>query len=234
MNEYFLEDLKNKPKQNPLFHLDLSSFNRLAFNDLPTHLEKHHPNSLITILDMSRNFLVKLPGNLFNSKEFMHITNLNLSRNQLLVSNEKPFASLVSLTHLDLSYNNIGLEPDNFLTNKFNGLHGLFDMNKSLRYLNLSHNFMKRLAVDAFYELSELNELDLSSNELNDLNYKEINEDESICISDESEIDVSIDENEDLVSLHSKTIIDQNLPMSSCEANSKNNFDECSRILLGS
>ena len=173
-NDFLLNVLKHKSKASPSTHLDLSMRQLLAIDDLEIQFEQIQPNQPpLTHLDLSQNLLIKLNRNLFATNKFKYITCLNLARNQLVTLHQNSFDSLVSITHLDLSYNYIGLEnEDSTHVSMFNGLHGLFKTNTKLLVLNLAHNCMKRLSVNAFENLTLLEQLNLSSNELVDLNYQ--------------------------------------------------------------
>ncbi|GAB0092364.1 chaoptin [Sergentomyia squamirostris] len=131
-----------------LQHINLS-YNRVA--DLPTEFFKYITE--LRVVDLSHNFIRSLPENLFFDDG---LEKLDLSHNWLV---KVPYIAMsnvaaLTLSYLDLSFNQIGTIQSSDLSTKF----------RSLSYLNLADNWLMRLEDAAFASLPRLNTLILSNN----------------------------------------------------------------------
>ena len=109
--------------------------------------------SSLETLELGRNSLASLPGNVFN--DLSSLETLDLDGNSLASLPANVFDGLSSLERLDLSGNSLTSLPGNV----FNDL-------SSLQTLDLSDNSLASLPADAFNGLPSLRVLDLSDNSL--------------------------------------------------------------------
>ncbi|KAK7112988.1 toll-like receptor 4 [Littorina saxatilis] len=134
-------------------------------------------------LDLSFNLLRNISVDLFQS---LPLTTLNLAHNHLVFGNgtnciETPFANLVSLTHLDLSYNNLHNVSCAVVESNVSNLHwldlshNLYSLStepRLLKYLgklailDLSHNYLNSLSEHLFQDVRALQSLNLSQNQI--------------------------------------------------------------------
>ncbi|KAK7112987.1 toll-like receptor 4 [Littorina saxatilis] len=134
-------------------------------------------------LELSFNLLSNISADVFQN---LPLTTLILSHNHLVVSDSTgcmgtPFSNLVSLTHLDLSYNNLHNVSCAVVESNVSNLHwldlshNLFSLNEQpwllkrmgkLVFLDLSHNHLTNLSIQLFQELQVLRILNLSHNKI--------------------------------------------------------------------
>ncbi|XP_059621285.1 chaoptin [Phlebotomus argentipes] len=132
-----------------LQYIDMSH-NRVA--DLPTEFFKYITE--LRVVNLAHNYIRSLPENLFFDDG---LEKLDLSHNWLIKIpvNAMSNVAAITLSFLDLSYNQIGTIHNVDLSTKF----------RSLSYLDLSNNHIFRLDDGAFAALPRLNTLILSNNE---------------------------------------------------------------------
>uniref|UniRef100_A0A1A9W6S5 Uncharacterized protein n=1 Tax=Glossina brevipalpis TaxID=37001 RepID=A0A1A9W6S5_9MUSC len=132
-----------------LLHLNLSH-NTIETVDEMQFLDDSDLNEL----DLSYNRLMKIKAE--NFKGLQNLELLNISNNFLQRINVDTFQMLISLKYVHLNNNNI----TQLHVNTFN------IRTHSLRYINLSHNQLRSVDAALFNNLSNLDFLDLSGNQL--------------------------------------------------------------------
>ncbi|KAH9525095.1 hypothetical protein Btru_000319, partial [Bulinus truncatus] len=142
-----LQDLKE------LLFISLSH-NRLR--SLPIRMFKGCDN--LKIIDLSFNFLTNLEDDTFTSSP--KVTEIDLSHNEMTATNNV-FRDLNYLKVLQLSYNKISRVLRNQLP-------------KSLETLDLSHNNIHQISAHTFKSLSNLQEVNLSNNNLTSLSRMDV------------------------------------------------------------
>ncbi|XP_055380900.1 chaoptin isoform X2 [Condylostylus longicornis] len=125
------------------------SYNQLT--DLPQDTFK--PFYGLRIIDLSHNYLKSLPDNLFVNGG---LERMDVSHNHLLKIPTSSLSSLAALTlcELHLSNNYIATIHSMDLSNKF----------RTLKYLDISYNYLLRIDDAVFATLPRLTHLDLSHN----------------------------------------------------------------------
>lgn len=135
------------------------SYNRIAsFDDLGFGGERacngrHLFNELKT-LDISHNQLVAIDTE-WHQMNLSQLKELRLQHNNLTRLDGRAFHGMHSLTHLNLSYNQLETLPTDMLNET-----------KRLQELHLQNNKLYQLPSALFHDLPELMVLDLSSNQL--------------------------------------------------------------------
>ncbi|MBS1584497.1 MAG: leucine-rich repeat domain-containing protein [Bacteroidetes bacterium] len=129
---------------------------------------------LLENLSLKNNSLKDFPTIIFTLEK---LTSVNLSGNQINSLTDHQFANLMNIQKVDISYNSIK-EIDfkkverpkcihlNMKGNKLEKFPKGISQIKTLEKLNLSENKISAFSDDAFLELENLTELDLSYNEL--------------------------------------------------------------------
>ncbi|KAK7870368.1 hypothetical protein R5R35_000539 [Gryllus longicercus] len=112
------------------------------------------PSNVIQ-LDLSENFLTKIPSESFAFSSMKLLQKLNLSRNVIEFIDSDAFGNLTNLKRLDISHNKL----QNLGSSVFNGL-------ESLERLSVSQNHFVRISEGSFDPLLSLKQLDLSGNPL--------------------------------------------------------------------
>ncbi|XP_036423649.1 leucine-rich repeat and transmembrane domain-containing protein 2 [Colossoma macropomum] len=110
--------------------------------------------SSLELLDLSSNFLVNLPADLFS--DLISLRELVLRDNRLKTLSPKQFQSLTELQHLDLSFNSLATLPP-----------GLLDGPQALAWLSLAGNKLLTLQRSVVEPLTALQHLQLEGNHWN-------------------------------------------------------------------
>ncbi|XP_052105630.1 leucine-rich repeat and immunoglobulin-like domain-containing nogo receptor-interacting protein 3 [Mytilus californianus] len=145
-------------KQQSLKHLSLNNIEDLI---LPKS------ESQVDTLDLSGSTLYRISADWFIG--FKNLRFLNLSRTKLIEVNNDTLMSLLSLTVLDLSYNNITNLPDALFKSSQNtivafNVSRLFRNARSLRRLDISGNKIQTLPHDFFETIRFLEFVSLDDN----------------------------------------------------------------------
>lgn len=145
IRELDFDAFKNTKKLQVLY----LSHNKLA--DMPQDMFK--PIYALRVMDLSYNHLRSLPDNIFYNGG---MEKLDVSHNQLLKIPSSSLSSLAALTlcELHLSNNYIATIHSMDLSNKF----------RSLRYLDISYNYLLRIDDAVFATMPRLSDLDISHN----------------------------------------------------------------------
>ncbi len=112
----------------------------------------------LTVLDLSSNAIEVLPKDLFNGLSKLHI--LFLASNGISYIDKYVFQDNQQLRHLDISGNNIG----DYITTQ-----GVLDHLSKIEYLDLSENTIITLPLEMLWNMTELQTLKLSKNNLSGL-----------------------------------------------------------------
>lgn len=152
-NQISTAPLSNINELEALTEIDFS-FNRIS-NITVSSYQKPYTN--LKTIDLSHNYLVKIPDAVFDKID--DLQTLDLSHNYIEGFSSFTFEGTRSLVHLNVSHNR------------------LTDINSSLfrfselKTLILSHNRIKELKMSDFEKLYNLEYLDLSSNSIKTIDY---------------------------------------------------------------
>lgn len=133
-------------KQQSLKHLALNNIEDLI---LPKS------ESQVDTLDLSGSTLYRVSADWFTG--FKNLRFLNMSRTKLVEVNNDTLMPLLSLTVLDLSYNNITNLPDHLFQSSQN----------TIVAFNVSHNQMRNISSLTFEGVKSLEKVDMGNNKLN-------------------------------------------------------------------
>lgn len=136
-------------------------------------------NGKLKILDLSNNRLTTVPFQLLNEQS--ELLTLDLSYNKLSILNDDFFSKTVDLITLNMSHNELTKLPEGnlpkhlkFLDFSYNKASGeipnsLFRELSMVREIYLGHNKIKSLPYNAFVGCTQLRYLDLSHNEISNI-----------------------------------------------------------------
>ncbi|XP_022825181.1 protein artichoke-like [Spodoptera litura] len=175
-NQISTASLSNSNALQALTEIDLS-FNRISNITVSSY---QTPYTKIKTLNMSHNYLVKIPDAVFDKID--DLQTLDLSHNYIEGFSPFTFEGTRSLVHLNLSHNR--LTDINSSLFRFSELKTLslsgnrikevkitdFEKLNNLEYLDLSSNSIKTINYNVFHNMVLLQKLDLSNNVLENLN----------------------------------------------------------------
>lgn len=119
--------------------------------------------SQLQSLDISRNFLTEIP--IWFDRALPNLEHVDVSSNQIFITEESPFENLIRLAYLDLRNNSFTSFQDRFLRGSSN-----------LHFLALSGNDIPVLSPGLLANLSRLRHLEISDMGLDDKVWMEISE----------------------------------------------------------
>ncbi|KAJ8718102.1 hypothetical protein PYW07_006032 [Mythimna separata] len=140
--------LSNQNELNMLKELDLS-YNTISDINVNSY---EHPYSNLKKINMSHNYLVKIPDAVFDKID--DLQTLDLSHNYIEGLSQFTFEGTKTLLHLNLS------------NNRLTDINSSLFRFSELKTLSLSNNRIKNLNVHDFDKLQKLEFLDLSSNSI--------------------------------------------------------------------
>lgn len=120
-----------------------------------------YPYKKLKNLNLSHNYLVKIPDAIFDAFDYLQI--LDLSHNFIDMLTQFTFEGVKQLTDLNLSYNRLA------------GINSSLFRFIELKILNLKGNRIKDVKLTDFEHLRNLATLDLSSNNIKSINYNLLN-----------------------------------------------------------
>ncbi|CAG5058897.1 unnamed protein product [Parnassius apollo] len=155
----------------------------LSYLDLSRNLLSRLPNAFfadqrnLTDLYLDRNLFETLPGSMFVGLSELKV--LSLDHNRLRYIESDAFVGLRALRELRLAHNQLALAPPDTISGHGYGLlaepPSPFNSLFLLTHLDLSHNRVQQLLDDWRNVLVSLQKLNLSWNNITDLNYINMN-----------------------------------------------------------